>query len=235
MAHRPTTIEAFGGTSSAAVSGMLARRCTATILFTLSALTTACAGPDEGDSVGIDEEEIGETGEEPEDEGEVPPLPPRQIEEDDGVEEPKHPGGIHVPAEPVKPVCEPGSSILNVGHELGTGFVTLSNSEDTAEITLQTTGSYYMLEAQVFIGAEPVPSFEGSVMPNEFPYQIEFEQPTDSWQLSIDLDEVGLGCGDQLNAVVHAVVVQIEDGVEVFEESAWVLGGDQNYAICCVG
>ena len=110
-------------------------------------------------------------------------------------------------------------------------------------LSLLAAAPYQLLEVHAYVGIDPVPTTnDGSVSPGQFPYAIEFDEPSDSWQLSIPLDELAVGCGEQLNVAVHAVAVAFEDGVEVFEETAWAFGQNEfenhwgwssDYAICC--
>jgi hypothetical protein len=230
---------------------MHANRITATVLFTLATLTTACAGfegqddfgADVGDDDGLeDRDDAGAEGhenggdEDGNDEGDDR-KPPR-AGDDDG-HGPDCEDDVRDPAEPADS-CEPTSGVLIAAQQFDTGTVTLTNTEGALEIALQTEAPYQLIEIHAYVGVEAIvdPS------PGSFPHVVELAEPIDAYHLSVSLTELAVGCGDELHVAVHAVVVSFENGVEVFEETAWMLGNEQfdegwgwsaDYAVCCEG
>jgi hypothetical protein len=254
---------------------MHANRLTATILFTLTTLTTACAGfegddfgSDFGDEDGSEErDDAGAEGHENggddqgDEEGEYDGddrKPPRAGDDDGHGPDCEHDvrcpgdegngdegngdGDEEEPGEEPGDICEPRSTDLIAAQQFDTGTVTLSNTEDTFEIEVLPDAPYQLLEVHVYAGVDPIVESE----PGQFPYTVEFDEPTNSYHLSIPVTELKVGCGDELNVAVHAVVVSFEDGAEVFNETAWMFGNgnmqfDEGwgwswaYSICCEG
>jgi hypothetical protein len=220
---------------------MHTHRISSTVLFTLSVLTTACAGFDDGD---FDQDRAG--GEEAADrecagaEGQEHGGDEEGRDCGDGFQPPERAdeGEYEEPA-----VCEPYATELIAGQHFDTGSVTLSNTDDNLELTLDTNSPYQIVEVHAYVGVDPIPLTNGGMAaPGQFPYKQTFAEPVDSWQLSIPLAELEVGCGDDLNVAVHAVVVSFERGQEVFHETAWAFGPEQfdagwgwhfDYEICC--
>jgi hypothetical protein len=212
---------------------MHTNRLAATVLLTLATLTTACAGFDDGDvgadralnDDGVDRECGGD------EEGEGRGCA-------DGFEQPEPNDEYEEPAE-----CEAHETELIAGQHFDTGSVTVANDKTNIQLTLLATAPYQIVEAHAYVGVDPIPLTNGGMAaPGQFPYQINFDEPADSWQLSIPLAELEVGCGDDLNVAVHAVVVAFVNGEEVFEETAWAFGPEQfdagwgwsfDYEVCC--
>jgi hypothetical protein len=239
---------------------MHANRLTATALFALSILTSACAGvgnddfgSDFGDDDGIEGfDDAGAEGHENggDDQGDDQ-QPPRAGDDDGHGPDCEHdvrcPGdegpGDEGPGdgdEESGDICEPRSSDLIAAQQFDTGTVMIANTVGALEVAVLPEAPYQLLEVHVHVGADPIVESE----PGQFPQSIEFAEPSDSWHVSFSLDQLDVGCGDELHVAVHAVVVAFENGVEVFEETAWMLGDVQfeegwgwssSYAICCEG
>jgi hypothetical protein len=224
-------------------------RFTTALVLALSTLATACAGIDQdpefddditaGDGDGDGQSGNGRTDYDGED-----PSNPGDIRTPDPID-PEGPGDIRAmdPIEPEPPtVCEPQTSVLFAGQTIDTGTLTVANTESTVELSLATSSPYQLLEVHAFVGTGPLPTENDDVAPGLFPYQVELDEPSNAWQLSIPITELAVGCGDELLVAVHAVVVAFEDGNEVFEETAWAFGADafvghwgwsSDYGICC--
>jgi hypothetical protein len=238
---------------------MLAQpRLHAALLLALTTLAPACGGFAEDDSDddrradrGDDEDTNGDDSSEggssdggsSEGDGEG-----RVCRNSDGPEEPVDPVDPVDPEEPgecdPKPgICDPVETGLIAGQQFDTGAVTISNSDDTITVLVDATAPYELAEVHVYVGTDPVPTTNGgAAAPGQFPYTHEFVEPADAWQLELALADLDVGCGDELHVAVHATVVSFENGMEVFEETAWAFGPNEfetswgwslDYGICC--
>jgi hypothetical protein len=198
----------------------------------LPALVTGCMGLDSDEDLrtvdvpcndGGDHDGGGEDGDEGADEG--------------GEEPGDEPGDAGV--------CEPHETDLIAGQHTDTGSVSVTNDADEIMIAVDATNPYLLAEVHIYVGTDPVPTNNGGApAPGQFPYTVEFPEPTASYDLAIALEDLGVGCDDQLNIAVHATVVSFDrDGNEVFEETAWGFGDETfdgsrwgwsfDYGICC--
>jgi len=112
-------------------------------------------------------------------------------------------------------------------------------------IAVDAAEPYLLSEVHIYVGTDPVPVNNGGApAPGQFPYTIEFPEPVASYDLAVALADLGVGCDDQLNVAVHAVVVSFDgQGNEVFSETGWGFGDEEfegsrwgwsfDYGICC--
>ena len=142
-------------------------------------------------------------------------------------------------------VCEVQETELIAGQHTDTGSVSVTNDADDLLISVDADAPYLLAEVHIYAGTDPVPTNNGgNPAPGQFPYTIEFPEPVPSYDLAIALDELGVGCDDDLNVAVHATVVSFDrEGNEIFEETAWGFGDETfegsrwgwhfDYGICC--
>jgi hypothetical protein len=142
-------------------------------------------------------------------------------------------------------VCEPHETELIAGQHTDTGSVTVSNDDDEIMIAVDAALPYLLAQVHIYVGTDPVPvNNGGNPAPGQFPYKVEFPEPVASYDLAVALADLGVGCDDQLNVAVHAVVVSFDrQGNEVFAETAWGFGDEEfegnrwgwsfDYGVCC--
>jgi hypothetical protein len=221
---------------------MFARTVPATALLALTFLVPACLGAevedfeDELDSFAED----GDTGDADDEAGDDQDDELRDVRPGDAdPTKPKRP----IPGTPSEPdACQPEIARLIAAQDIGVGLVTASNDDDSVDVRVQTFGSYALTEVHVFVGQGPLPNNGGAIAPGLFPFTEELIAPAAEWQLEVPLDELDATCGEDLTIAVHAVVVAIEDGMEVFGETAWGYGENEfedswgwssSYPLCC--
>ncbi len=142
-------------------------------------------------------------------------------------------------------VCEEHLTDMHAGQTTNIGTATVGNDDHEITIDVDAGQPYLLAEVHIYVGSDPVPTNNaGNPAPGQFPYSIEFPEPVVSHELAVPLAELDVGCDDQLNVAVHAVVVSFdEQGNEVFEETAWGFGDERfdgmrwgwwfEYGICC--
>ena len=140
-------------------------------------------------------------------------------------------------------VCQPHETDLIAAQHDDTGSIYVANDDDSLSLSIETAAGYLLSEVHVYVGTGPIPTNNGgAVAPGQFPYTQEFMLPQAGYELELSLDDLGVGCDDSLNVAVHAVVISIQDGQLVYEETAWGFGPEEfrsswgwgfDYAICC--
>jgi hypothetical protein len=142
-------------------------------------------------------------------------------------------------------VCEPHVTDLIAGQHTDTGSVTVTNDDDEVMIAVDAAAPYLLAEVHIYVGTGEIPVNQANIpAPGQFPYVVEFPEPVASYDLAVELAELGVGCDDELNVAVHAVVVSFDDqGNEVFSETAWGFGDERfeasrwgwsfDYGVCC--
>ena len=99
------------------------------------------------------------------------------------------------------------------------GWVTVELFDDELVIQLVATKPWSIGLVHVYAGAGPVPANGGGYIPGKFPWHVTPEAGSTRVDLSIDIDELQVGCGDPLVLAVHA---ETSDGERL--ETAWAEG-----------
>lgn len=115
---------------------------------------------------------------------------------------------------------EAGVFTLWGGKTIEVGTVAVSNDESNVYVTYETTGNWYLEEAQLYVlESEPMER----LAPGHAPYKIEdLPEGTTSWTFEVPLGEVA--CETPLWLQAHAAVAKVVDGEKVQGETAY--GGD---------
>lgn len=108
------------------------------------------------------------------------------------------------------------------------GFVTVANDQQTLQVTLDTSGLDWVLAKSHLTVMKPH-SRQAAGRPTVFTrgrynFSERHDPPVTLWNYDIDLAELGLAPGDQINVALRAVVqILDEDGNPVVTERAWAL------------
>jgi hypothetical protein len=139
--------------------------------------------------------------------------------------------------------CPDQTANLIAGQHIDAGSVSITNDGDSLLVTITADAPWLLSEAHVYAGFGPAPTNRrGIVVPGQFPYKAAFSPATSSYSLAIALSDLDGSCGETLTVVTHAVVVKLNGGTVVEEQTAfgdgtpfsdprW--GFSASYEICC--
>lgn len=130
------------------------------------------------------------------------------------------------------------SAPLYAGQTIDVGTADMWNngqndgSKMMVQVNLDPFKSWRIVEAQVYVGTDPVPTRKGNPVPGRFPFKKEFENPVPKYTFVIDLAEDldfrwGVPYAEERiqNVAVHLDLVEVDaDGRVIGEEGAWAYG-----------
>lgn len=158
--------------------------------------------------------------------------------DDDGGDEPEE-AVCEEPAvagEPMASACAPDHRELWAGQNIDAGRVTYASDESALLVAFEADGDWVAEKLHLYASTEPLPEKNGRPAPGKFPFHFEPDEPAGEHVFRIELDELGVGCGDTLNLALHAQL----GGAG--EETGWSFGEHEfdaswgwwtEYTICC--
>lgn len=121
------------------------------------------------------------------------------------------------------------------GQNLDVGHASIVNDGEDLTIRVFTDPGWTMNEVHVYVDkVEPPTNNGGNVVPGLFPFRAE---NTTAYLLVVSLAQLGVGCGDKLNVVIHASVSDGQRTETAFAEGT-PLDGPRwgyliKYSVCC--
>ena len=105
-------------------------------------------------------------------------------------------------------------------------------------VQVETADDWKIAAVHVYVGypdVNPMPTTKkGNVIPGQFPYKQEYENPVSKYELTLDLkDDLGFSWGSQYREfrtptlAVHAELVKLDSGTVIAEEGAWAFGNTE--------
>lgn len=119
-------------------------------------------------------------------------------------------------------VCATDDANLIAAQNIDAGSVRIDNDGTNLLIQVTADSGWLISEVHIFAGVGSAPvNKKGTVVPGHFPFNQPYATPVSVHTLAVPLASLGIGCGDTLNTVVHAVVRKREAGGGFQEETAF--------------
>lgn len=144
--------------------------------------------------------------------------------------------------------CVPYVTKVFGGQTIYAADLVITNDASSITLAVSTQPTWYIAVIHVYIGTGPIPSTRGGTpIPGQFPFQISFADPVQSWANTWTLEELALefpdfhpACGESYYVLVHF------DLVGPSKETGWAFGETPfsqfgsnrwgwavNYTFCC--